>query len=76
MALQGPHQVAKKSTTIRVPVSARAESKSALLWDVSVASPCIVRVSLFFSQALGRVVGRIRAAAWHTRATRDKTKAG
>jgi hypothetical protein len=47
-----------------------------LLLNLSVADPCIVRVSLFFSQALGRVIGRIRAAAWHTRATRDKTKAG
>ena len=33
MTLQGPHQVAKQSRTMREPFSARALSKSALLLD-------------------------------------------
>jgi hypothetical protein len=52
MALQGPHQVAKKSTTIKVPVSARAESKSALLWNLSVTALALYEFRYFSPQLL------------------------
>lgn len=43
MTLQGPHQVAKKSTTIR-PFSPRAESKSALLFGRARRQPFVIRL--------------------------------
>lgn len=33
MTLQGPHQVAKQSRTIRLDLSPSASSKAALLWS-------------------------------------------